>query len=185
MSELLSLLLSSIWGDEALYLLQAFMQKGGWVLWWLAAVASIICVLMIERILYLYFYFPADKRRWMRQWSIRQDKKSWYAVHIRQGWISEAFLKLHHHLSAIRVLISICPMLGLLGTVTGMISVFDVMATQGSSDAKLMASGVSLATLPTMTGMVISIAGMFIYVCLRHACQRRQVQLEKAMRIQS
>ncbi len=62
------------------------------------------------------------------------------------------------------MLVAICPMLGLLGTVTGMISVFDVMATQGSSQPRLMASGISLATLPTMAGMVAALA-RDVYSC--------------------
>ena len=52
-------------------------------------------------------------------------------------------------------------MLGLLGTVTGMIEVFDVMAFTGTGNPRAMASGVSKATLPTMTGLVISISGLF------------------------
>lgn len=76
-------------------------------------------------------------------------------------------------------------MLGLLGTVTGMISVFDVMANQGSSQPKLMASGISLATLPTMAGMVAALAGMFVHARLAKICRRKEHQLEKALRSQS
>jgi biopolymer transport protein ExbB len=48
-------------------------------------------------------------------------------------------------------------MLGLLGTVTGMIQVFEVMAYMGSGNPRAMANGVSAATIPTMAGMVISL----------------------------
>lgn len=75
-------------------------------------------------------------------------------------------------------------MLGLLGTVTGMISVFDVMANQGSSNPKLMASGISLATLPTMAGMVAALTGMFFHARLMKACQLREIKLEKSLRSQ-
>ncbi len=63
-----------------------------------------------------------------------------------------------------------------------MISVFDVMATQGSSDPKLMASGISLATLPTMAGMVAALTGMFLHARLFKACQKREIHLEKSLR---
>ena len=53
-------------------------------------------------------------------------------------------------------------MLGLLGTVTGMIEVFDVMAISGSGNTRAMASGVSKATIPTMAGMVAALSGMFL-----------------------
>jgi biopolymer transport protein ExbB len=52
-------------------------------------------------------------------------------------------------------------MIGLLGTVTGMISVFEVMATVGTSNARLMAGGISMATMPTMAGMVAALSGVF------------------------
>ena len=44
-----------------------------------------------------------------------------------------------------------------MGTVTGMINVFDVMGLVGNSNTRLMASGISLATIPTMAGMVASL----------------------------
>jgi biopolymer transport protein ExbB len=55
--------------------------------------------------------------------------------------------------------VTLCPLLGLLGTVTGMISVFDAMATQGGN-ARSMAAGVSMATIPTMSGMIASLSGL-------------------------
>jgi biopolymer transport protein ExbB len=53
-------------------------------------------------------------------------------------------------------------MLGLLGTVTGMIEVFDVMAISGGGNTRAMASGVSKATIPTMAGMVAALSGMML-----------------------
>ncbi|MEO0879265.1 MAG: MotA/TolQ/ExbB proton channel family protein, partial [Pseudomonadota bacterium] len=60
----------------------------------------------------------------------------------------------------IRVLVAVTPLLGLLGTVTGMTEVFDVMAVTGSSNARLMAGGISKATIPTMAGLVASLSGL-------------------------
>jgi biopolymer transport protein ExbB len=57
-------------------------------------------------------------------------------------------------------------MFGLLGTVTGMIEVFDVMALTGSGNTRGMAAGVSKATLPTMAGMVAALSGMLFSIQL-------------------
>ncbi|MDF5501843.1 MotA/TolQ/ExbB proton channel family protein, partial [Vibrio parahaemolyticus] len=103
---------------------------------------------------------------------------------IREGWIAKAQIELRQNLSTIKLLVAVCPMLGLLGTVTGMITVFDVMASQGSSNPKLMASGISLATLPTMAGMVAALAGMFIHARLSKVCERKAIQLEQSLRSQ-
>ena len=66
----------------------------------------------------------------------------------------------------IQTLIALCPILGLLGTVTGMIEVFDVVSFFGTGNARALASGITKATLPTMTGMAISIVGLLTYTCL-------------------
>ena len=60
----------------------------------------------------------------------------------------------------------LAPLLGLFGTVTGMIDVFNILAVTGGGDAKSMAGGVSKATLPTMAGMVAALSGVFgqIYI---------------------
>jgi choline dehydrogenase-like flavoprotein len=51
--------------------------------------------------------------------------------------------------------------LGLLGTVTGMIQVFDVLALEGNNHPRAMANGISMATIPTMAGMVVALFGLF------------------------
>ena len=84
-----------------------------------------------------------------------------------------------------KVLVALFPMLGLLGTVTGMISVFDVMAAQGNSEPRLMAAGISMATIPTMAGMVAALVGMFVYSRLYGLAERKQLHLERLLRIHS
>ncbi|HAS6346993.1 MotA/TolQ/ExbB proton channel family protein [Vibrio sp. IRLE0018] len=174
------LLTSSAWWN-ALY---AFMQQGGEVLWWLAGVLLIFWALTLEKIFFVYRVFPTQMLETKAMWSRRQDQRSWFALSQRNAWIDHAHQQLFRNLSFIKVLVAICPMLGLLGTVTGMISVFDVMATQGSSNPKLMASGISLATLPTMAGMVAALVGMFVHARLLKLCQNRELKLEQSLRSQ-
>jgi biopolymer transport protein ExbB/TolQ len=68
--------------------------------------------------------------------------------------------------NTIQILITLCPVLGLLGTVTGMIEVFDVVSFFGTGNARALASGITKATLPTMTGMAISIVGLLTFTVL-------------------
>ncbi|MDW8478919.1 MAG: MotA/TolQ/ExbB proton channel family protein [Xanthomonadales bacterium] len=85
----------------------------------------------------------------------------WYARRIRELWISQTAVELSRGLSFIRTCVAVCPLLGLLGTVTGMILVFDVMAIVGTGNARAMADGVSQATIPTMSGMVAALSGIY------------------------
>ncbi|NLS12074.1 MotA/TolQ/ExbB proton channel family protein [Vibrio sp. SM6] len=175
----------SLFQQDGLQALLQFMQQGGQVLWWLAAVVMVCWLLIIERMLFLLLNYPKLARDYRARWQARRDHDSWYARQIRDKWLGELEAQLYQHLSTIKVLVAICPMLGLLGTVTGMIAVFDVMATQGSSDPKLMASGISLATLPTMAGMVAALAGLFAHARLSKVCERKASQVEQLLRSQS
>ncbi|MGF1695297.1 MotA/TolQ/ExbB proton channel family protein [Vibrio lamellibrachiae] len=184
-SLLSSSLFADVWMNNNWFLsLSQFMQQGGFVLWWLAAVVLLYWFLVIERVLYVTLYFPKQRQLWVDKWHERMDHSSWHARSIKEGWLGEARTSLQQNLSFIKLLVALCPMLGLLGTVTGMISVFDVMANQGSSDPQLMASGISLATLPTMAGMVAALAGMFVHARLSKKCNLLELKLEKSLRSQ-
>ena len=71
------------------------------------------------------------------------------------------------YLAIIKMLIAICPMLGLLGTVIGMIQVSDVMAVTGNGNSRSMAAGISQATISTMAGMIIAISGLYFHQLIR------------------
>ena len=75
-------------------------------------------------------------------------------------------------------MVALCPLLGLMGTVTGMIEVFDVMAFSGSGNARSMASGVSKATIPTMAGMVGALSGVFLVTMLNQKVNKEVEDLE-------
>ncbi len=77
----------------------------------------------------------------------------------------------------IKTLVALCPLLGLLGTVTGMIEVFEVMAFSGTGNARSMAAGVSKATIPTMAGMVAALSGVFAATLLARYAHREVERL--------
>lgn len=138
-----------------------FLTTGGDVLWVILWTSVCLWSLIVERLLYFKISYPNQSQNWLNQWKDRADKNSKSALFIRQGIISEAKISMGKTIPIIKMLIALCPLLGLLGTVTGMISVFDVMAVTGTGNARAMASGVSQATIPTMAGMVIAIAGLY------------------------
>jgi len=146
---------------EALEIVGDFMEAGGNVLWAICAVTLLMWALILEREWYFHFLYPADLEKVLVRWSTRAERISWNAKQIRRQLIAELSEKLHHSLPEIKTLVALCPMLGLLGTVTGMIRVFDVMALAGSGNPRAMASGVSLATIPTMAGMVAALSGLY------------------------
>ena len=147
---------------EAIGIIRRFMEAGGDVLWLIALVTFAMWTLAFERIWYFRFGgLRQDIDKAIVAWDIRTERKSWNAQQIRRRLVAEASQRINQHLPLIKTLVTLCPLLGLLGTVTGMIEVFNIMAVTGGGDAKLMAGGVHKATIPTMAGMVAAISGVF------------------------
>ncbi len=150
---------------EAIGAVRDFVEQGGNVLLVIAFVTAVMWSLIYERFWYFRTQHKREVQKVKKTWSERTDHSSWSAHQIRRMLVSDVRLKLERNLSPINTVVKLCPMLGLLGTVTGMIEVFDVMAT-GSGNARGMAAGVSKATLPTMAGMVAALSGMLFAVQL-------------------
>ncbi len=73
---------------------------------------------------------------------------------------NETFI--NRHLGTISLLSTIAPFLGLLGTVSGMIKTFTVIAEFGTGNARALAAGISEALLTTQTGLVVAVPGLFM-----------------------
>lgn len=69
---------------------------------------------------------------------------------------------LSDHLAVIGVLAAVAPLLGLLGTVTGMIGTFDILSVFGTGNTKGMAGGISEALITTQTGLLVAIPGLYM-----------------------
>lgn len=140
--------------------IRAFLFAGGPVLGFIMIVTFMMWALIVERIIYFVTAKGGVQKRAERSWAARNDHNSWYAITVREKLISEIGLEGSSNFGSIKGLVAVSPLLGLLGTVTGMIEVFDVMAVTGSSNARLMAGGISKATIPTMAGLVASLSGI-------------------------
>ncbi len=152
--------------------LLAFMDKGGNVLWLIAALLFVMWALIFERVWYLQFGWKKDVAEVIAKWEGRAERKSWEALQIRAMLISQTRMQINRYLPLIKTLVALCPLLGLLGTVTGMIEVFNIMAVTGGGDAKSMAGGVQQATIPTMAGMVAALSGVFANTYVTRIAQR-------------
>ncbi len=91
--------------------------------------------------------------------------------------------RLHRSLNVIAVLAAIAPLLGLLGTVSGMISTFNVISIFGTGNAKAMAGGISEAMITTQSGLLVAIPGFFLGTILKRRAQRLEVRLHEMVLI--
>ena len=168
--------------SEALLSIRDFMEQGGTVLWLIAILVFFMWGMIFERIWYLSHGHNSYIDKLANQWNSRKDKTSWYALQVREKLISQAKFEINKNLSMIQTCIMLAPLFGLLGTVTGMIEVFQVMAYSGGGDARAMAGGVSKATLPTMAGMVVALSGVFASIYLNSASTRHESNLDEIIK---
>lgn len=166
---------------EMMNSIREFLDTGGQVLTVIAGVICLMWLLIFERLYFFLRGYQQVKKQMVEQWLNRKERDSWNAEHIRTAYISRITEMLNQNVALIQSLVILCPLLGLLGTVTGMIEVFDVMAVSGSGNARSMASGVSKATIPTMAGMVGSLSGVFIVTWLQRKTKRRTEQMEDSL----
>jgi len=89
----------------------------------------------------------------------------------------EAYLG--RYISYIFVLATIAPLLGLLGTVLGMISTFDVISVFGTGNPRALANGISEALITTQSGLFVSIPGLFMAGFLRRRVARIGQRLDE------
>ncbi len=166
---------------DAYNAIQIFIEKGGPVLYGVLIVTFWMWILIVERVWYFLIGARADVRRVIAAWEARPERRSWYAHKIRQAMIAEVSENLEANVEMIKTLVATCPLVGLLGTVTGMVTVFDVMAVLGSGNARAMADGVSKATIPTMAGMVAALSGVFMSSWIERRAKREAERLADSL----
>ncbi len=86
--------------------------------------------------------------------------------------------KIEKGLSAIAVTASVAPLLGLLGTVSGMIQTFKLMTLFGAGDANAVSGGISESLVTTELGLIVAIPALVIHALLSRRCQHYLLELE-------
>lgn len=150
---------------EAAAALQDLVERGGPVLAAILGVTFVLWLLLLERALFVGIGSRREVERIVREWREWQrrcdwpERGPWHARQVRRMLVSELRVELERTLPLIRALVAVCPLLGLLGTVSGMVEVFDAVGRGGGAHARVMAAGISRATIPTMAGMVAALSG--------------------------
>lgn len=148
---------------------------GGGILLLIIALAAFLWTLIVERFVYLNRVFPTQMRAAVGAWTQRPERRSWYAEQFREYVLYRANRNLQRSLPLLKTLIKLCPLLGLLGTVLGMLEIFDAVAATGGTNPRATAAGVSKAIITTMAGMVVAISALpVVGVLTRRVAVKKQ-----------
>jgi biopolymer transport protein ExbB len=146
-----------------------FLDQGGPIVFVLFFISIYLFVLLAAKFKFLFFEIADIQKSFESKVdSIEKDEFYLLNLSIQKADFKSVVLK---DFTTIQILITLCPVLGLLGTVTGMIEVFDVVSFFGTGNARALASGITKATLPTMTGLAISIVGLLTFTILNSKSQ--------------
>jgi biopolymer transport protein ExbB len=186
---------------DSWYQVLGYMAAGGPVMWPLALVSVVMWFLIIDRALFIGRLYRQplsfeEARRLIERKDLPHKRQKDGALgrlvtlvlltsnaphHPATEIIDPAVRYLQrsltNHLTTIGVLAAVAPLLGLLGTVTGMIATFDVLAIFGTGNAKAMAGGISEALITTQTGLLVAIPGLY----MRGFLERRAANLARRL----
>jgi len=95
--------------------------------------------------------------------------------------LAEKMVRYEKGLSTVRIIASIAPLLGLLGTVIGVLTAFEAISKQGLGDPSIFASGISLALITTVGGLVVAIPHYIGYNYLIGMLDKLEAKLGRQM----
>lgn len=188
--------------------LRAWLAAGRFFIWPIVAVLVIGLLVSLERVITLTRLHVPPHRLLRLATLLRQGNTSAVAADVeggrtpldrivavglayrdrsrdaREAAIDQALLaeapRFQRGLGTILVMAGIAPLLGLLGTVTGMIDMFAVIAQQGSGSAKSLSGAISEALVCTQAGMIAAIPLLLLHAALNRIADRRLMLLEEA-----
>ena len=142
-------------------MLDDLFTRGGPVLFLLFLLTFLIFLILVNKYSFLFF----DRDLWLKekfnQFTKSNPPTSFTLKQVENTFIAELKRTSKSNIRMLDGLIGMCPMIGLLGTVYGMIEVFEVLSFLGTGNPRAMSSGVAKATIPTMASMVITLFGLY------------------------
>ncbi len=169
------------------FIFEEYLAAGGVVMIPLLAVSTVMWILIVNRLLFFRRLYRKNMDRERAARYIREgeipDPKEYRGVvamlvtefqmrrtgsidvdrPILDETVMSVVSNLDRHLAVIGSLAKASPLLGLLGTVTGMIATFDTISVFGAGNARAMAAGISEALITTQTGLLVAIPGLYAY----------------------
>jgi len=171
------------WLLELIERFSALLDRGGEVMLYILVLSLLLWILILERYWFFLITYPQELRRLQEAWAARGERRSRTAHKLRAHLSAQFNAATRRSLPVIRTIIQVLPLLGLLGTVTGMIETFEVITVFGGNNRRGVAAGISEALLCTMAGLVTALSGLYFSVHLEGRARRAGDQALSALAI--
>jgi len=189
--------------QDLLWQAYEYLQQGGWVMIPLSAASLVMWALILDRSLSYRDLAHADVQpdQALAALSGKEPTATLQGLGLRRqllaallaertgdGELDRNILRQHalalrprlrQHLPVIALLASIAPLLGLLGTVLGMIDTFQVISMHGTGNTRGMAGGISVALITTQAGLMVAVPGLLITTALSRRAQRLELSFDE------
>lgn len=167
------------------------MEQGGWIMWPIIASSFVVWWLGLWK-LYTVWRFARARRRFCTLWKsgvtaenrnavtgereydlllaycrMERNSPAGFMLRFREFMLATT-TEINNGFSTIAVWVSVAPLLGLLGTVVGMIETFRVITVFGAGNPALTAEGISIALLTTEAGLTVAFPGMLLYTFVKN-----------------
>lgn len=161
---------------------RGLLAQGGPVMPYILGLSVVMWVLIIERYWYFWVLHPRAFRRVREQWNARAEYRSRTARRLRAQRVAALIFAGRCYLPLLRTFIQVLPLLGLLGTVSGLIHTFEIITLFGSNNRRGIAAGISEALIATLTGLVTALSGLYFSVNLESRATLAREQAETLQR---
>jgi biopolymer transport protein ExbB len=142
--------------------LATLFEQGGMTLWAILFASLLLWYLIIERYWFHWSRLPKFCDALRDDWSSRpKNMPAPQQFRRLAALVSDLRAEANRNMLALQALVVILPLLGLLGTVSGMIKVFEVITVFGTGNTRGMASGISEALVTTMAGLFTALSGLY------------------------
>ena len=185
-----------------------FVEAGGWVMWPIILASVVALAIVLERLWLLRVrrVCPPDLSAQVWRWISQRELNRGHVTSLREGSplgqvLAAGLANLTHsrdvmkesiedagrhvandlerHLNTLGTIAAVTPLLGLLGTVIGMMEVFDAVASQGVGRPRELAPGISKALITTIAGLSVAIPSLIFYRYFRGRVDRLVIQMEE------
>ncbi len=158
---------------------------GGWVMVAILGLSVLMWILILDR--YLFFFRRRSElvREAVAAWTAAEGGSPLLNRRLREALTASFRGRLGSWMITIHVITAVLPLLGLLGTVGGMIQTFEVMTVFGTGNVRGMADGISQALITTMAGLMTALAGMYFAGDLSNRIERETDRLREHLVIRT